>query len=125
MAIYVFAGKIIKRGSGFLSNGSTHTDVPGPAGAQTLSVSWDQPLISADGSALGTLSWFAIRYATTEPTLWDPLTTQYPYVKWINNGGATSGSVTNLAAGTYYATVIAEDSNGNQSLPGQYVAFTI
>lgn len=98
---------------------STHTDSPGPSGATTLSLAWTLPTLKADGTALGTISWVQMLYATSEPVNTDPLTTQFPYWKWINSA-ATSGSITSLASNGYWCAILAEDSNGNQSIPSPY-----
>jgi len=120
MALYVYNGNILIVGGGSASDGqSTHSDSPGPSGATTLSLNWTLPTTKADGKALGTISWVQILYATTEPTNGDPLTTQFPYWKWINSA-ATSGSVSSLASNGYWCAILAEDSSGNQSNPSPY-----
>ena len=81
--------------------GGGFTDVPGPAGALALALSWALPTLNADGSAISpAVSNQRIQYDTVSRS---PVGT-YAYVKYIGNGTSTSVSIPSLAAGTYYAT---------------------
>lgn len=108
MAVYVYAGKIVRRGSGYLSTDSGFVDIPGPAGATTLSLSWNLPIANEDGSTpiSPAITWQRIRYDTSSKS---PLG-GYAYVKYINSGSTTSVSISSLASNTYYC--VHETYNG-------------
>lgn len=72
---------------------SAPTDVPGPAGSASFTVNFGQLDAGSDG--------IVVLYSTSSVMSDDP--DNYPYRKVFPGSSLTSGTVPNLAAGTYYA----------------------
>ena len=86
--------------------------VPGGSGTvQTGSavLKWTAPVARADGSALAMseIAGYTVYYGTTAGN--------YPNSLNINNGSATSVSITDLPLDTYYMVVTTRDSGGRES----------
>lgn len=71
---------------------SAPTDVPGPAGSASFTVDFRQLDAGADG--------IVVLYGTSSVMNDDP--DNYPYRKVFTGGSLTTGTVTGIAAGTYY-----------------------
>lgn len=81
---------------------STPTPQPQLTGVVTLA--WDPPT-DESGSPISALAGYRLRYGTAAGT----------YTTTVDIGTATSCTVSDLASGTYYFTVTAYDSSGNES----------
>lgn len=75
-----------------------YTDVPGPAGATSFTITWPTPILSDSGSALGYTPVVRIDYGTTEGV--------YPYCKYIVDGSLGTGTVSGIASNTYYVRLV-------------------
>src|SRR5688572_2884026 len=84
-------------------------------GSATLS--WVAPTTRVDGSPLGNLAGYRIRYGTAPGS--------YPNQLEIPNPGITSCVVENLPAGTYFFVAVAYDSAGLESESSAPVSKTI
>ncbi len=84
-------------------------------GSATLS--WVAPTTRVDGSPLGNLAGYRIRYGTVAGT--------YPNQLEIPNPGITSCVVENLPAGTYFFVAVAYDAAGLESEGSAPVSKTI
>ncbi len=71
----------------------------------------------ANGAPVGALSGFRIYYGKTSGV--------YTGSILVSGGGATSGTVTGLGAGTWYFTVSAVDPAGNESTFGYELSKTL
>lgn len=80
----------------------------------TAPVSWSAPTLSADGSTLTDLAGYKIYYGT------DPESPSA--VSVVQNATATSAEVGGLTAGTWYFTVTAFDTDGNESIVSNRVS---
>ena len=69
-----------------------------------VTLAWDPPT-DETGSALPVVAGYRLRYGTSAGT----------YATTVDIGTATSCTVSELAPGTYYFTVTAYDSSGNES----------
>jgi len=83
----------------------------------SASLSWVAPTLRVDGTPLGNLAGYRIRYGTAPGS--------YTQQLQIPNPGITSCVVENLPAGTYYFVAIAYDSGGLESAPSAVVSKTI
>ena len=99
---------------GFVIDAATVSfeSVPGGSGTvQTGSavLKWTAPVARADGSALAMseIAGYTVYYGTTAGN--------YPNSLNINNGSATSVSITDLPLDTYYMVVTTRDSGGRES----------
>jgi uncharacterized protein (DUF2141 family) len=100
------------------SSGSTNTSTQ--TGENTATLSWDPPTSNQDGTPLAGLAGFRVYYAQTTPdTAFDS------QVVSIDDGTATTETISNLSAGTYYFVVAATDINGNESEMSNEVSKTI
>ena len=84
-------------------------------GSATLS--WVAPTLRVDGTPLGNLAGYRIRYGTAPGS--------YTQQLQIPNPGITSCVIENLPAGTYYFVAIAYDSGGLESEHSAVVSKTI
>jgi hypothetical protein len=75
----------------------------------SASLSWTAPVTRADGSALALseISGYTLYYGASAGN--------YPNSLNINDGSATSATITDLPLGTYYAVVTTLDSGGRES----------
>ena len=80
---------------------------PGAGGRGSATLAWVPPATDADGSAIGALAGFRIYYGTASGN--------YIANVFVPGSAASSGSVAGLASGTWYFTVAAVDSSGNES----------
>ena len=83
----------------------------------TATLSWVAPTTNTNGSALTDLSGFIINYGTSSTNLNQQIT--------VSSATATGYTVTGLATGTWYFTVIATASDGTQSAPSNMASKTI
>lgn len=91
---------------------STPTTEVKMAGVVTLA--WDPPT-DETGSALPDVAGYRLRYGTSAGT----------YATTVDIGTANSCTVSELAPGTYYFTVTAYDSSGNESDYSNETSFQI
>src|SRR5688572_222315 len=83
----------------------------------SASLSWVAPTLRVDGTPLGNLAGYRIRYGTAPGS--------YTQQLQIPNPGITSCVVENLPPGTYYFVAIAYDSGGLESAPSAVVSKNI
>ncbi|HTN42830.1 MAG TPA: fibronectin type III domain-containing protein, partial [Nitrospiria bacterium] len=76
-----------------------------PALAGDASLTWNAPTTNTDGSPLTDLAGFKVYYGTSSGI----------YSTTIDAGNQTTYTVTGLGTGTFYFTVTAYDSSGNES----------
>ena len=90
---------------------STFSITVNDAALQTgsVSLSWTPPVARADGSALAMseITGYTVHYGTSAGN--------YPNSLNINDGSATSATITNLPLSTYYMVVTTRDSGGAES----------
>lgn len=96
---------------------STVVTEPEPVPTGTASLRWTPPTKNVDGSALADLAGYRIGYGTS-PTA--PVHTIQ-----VANPGASSYTVTDLPAGTWYFTARAYTSNGTESVQTPVVSKVI
>lgn len=103
-------------GGGATSPAPTST-APVPTGTGLASLTWDAPVTAANGSAITSLAGYRIYYGTASGN----------YTGSIYVAGASSlgGSVTGLGVGTWYFTVAAVDTQGNESNLGYELSKTL
>lgn len=101
---------------------SASAPAPAPAPAPspvvgTAVVSWKAPTANADGSTLTDLAGFNLYYGTSSGN----------YSEHINiaNPAATTYTIPNLSAGTYYIVLKAVDASGNESSSSAEITKTI
>ena len=73
----------------------------------SATIRWVTPTTNADGSALGDLAGFRIFYGNSSGS--------YPFNSVVDSPAAASVVLQNLAAGTWFFSVKAVDSHGNES----------
>lgn len=80
-----------------------------PTATSSINLSWVAPVTRADGAALAMseIAGYTVRYGTSKGN--------YPYSIAINDGSATSVTVTNLPAGTYYMVMTTRDTGDRDS----------
>lgn len=88
---------------------------PAPTGSVTLT--WDAPTQSADGSQLNDLAGFRVYSGTTLGN--------YVLLQTISNTSVTATTINNLSAATWYFVVTAYDSSGNESVYSNAASKTI
>ncbi len=81
--------------------GSTSSNSPG----NSATLTWDPPSTNADGTPLTDLDGYKIYYCTSSGN----------YTKVVNVGNVTTYKIEPLNPGTYYFTVTAYDTSGNES----------
>jgi len=86
-------------------------------GTGTATLSWDAPVTRADGSVVGALAGYRIYYGTASG--------QYAGSVLVYGSTATSGTVNGLPSGTWYFTVAAVDTVGNESAIGYELSKTL
>lgn len=112
----------VNQGGGIVQGGQYKVTATATAPAPSpttgsATVSWTPPAKNSDGSALTDLAGYRIVYGTSASALTQTLQ--------IANPGATSQTIGNLAAGTYYFAVKSYTSTGIESAPSQVVSKTI
>lgn len=98
----------------------TITVAAAPAPPQTLAtatIGWAAPTQNTDGSTITNLSGYVIAYGTSATALTQTIT--------VTDPTATSYTVQNLAAGTWYFSVTAVESDGTSSAPSSMVSATL
>lgn len=111
-AFYVGGGtRQVALPAAFLSEMPLFVNVPGPAGAASLTVTWDAPILPA------TIIRYKVAYGQISGG-------SYPYAKWLEGSMPMNNTVTitGLAAGTYYIVICAYDSIGTVSDPSPQTA---
>jgi hypothetical protein len=93
------------------------TVVAAGSSSGNVSLSWQAPTKNIDGSALTDLGGYAIHYGTVSKTYTSTIT--------LNNPGLTSYVVDDLPPGTYYFSMTATTTSGEQSGPSQEASTTI
>jgi Putative Ig domain len=88
-----------------------------PAATGTATVTWTAPTANTNGTPLTDLAGYTITYGTNAGSLSQSVN--------ISNSGATSYTIQNLAAGTWYFEVAAYGSDGTQSAPSAMESKTI
>jgi len=80
-----------------------------PTGTGSIKLSWVAPVSRADGAALAMseIAGYTVHYGTSYGN--------YPYSIAINDGSATSVTVTDLPAGTYYMVMTTRDTEDRYS----------
>jgi hypothetical protein len=84
---------------------------PGPApnsGLASITLAWDAPSASADGSPLTDLAGYVLYYDSMAPLTKARSTS-------VDVGAASQYTLTALVPGTYYVAVAARDEAGNES----------
>jgi hypothetical protein len=84
-------------------------------GSATLN--WQPPTMNADGTSLGNLAGYKVRYGASPASLSQTVS--------IGNPGVTTYVIDNLAAGTWYFVLTAVNSAGIESNPTAAVSMTI
>lgn len=87
----------------------------GTAGSATLS--WQAPTTNTDGTALIDLAGYTIDYGTSATSLTQQVN--------IPSASTTSYTFSNLAAGTWYFTIVAYTTDGSESPQSNVVSTTI
>ena len=74
-----------------------------------VNLRWTAPVARADGSALSLseITGYTVHYGTSKGN--------YPQSYTINNGSATSATISNLPVGTYYLVMTTRDTDGRDS----------
>lgn len=88
-----------------------------PPTTGTATVNWAAPMQNTDGSTITNLSGYVISYGTSPSALTQTIT--------VSSATATSYTVQNLTAGTWYFSVSATESDGNSSAASSVVSTTI
>ena len=89
----------------------TPTPDPGPAGTASIVINWNKPNSYSDGSPLTSVNGYRIHYGTNSGQY-----TQVIDTGSTANPSATNLQVDNLSVGqTYYFSISAYDSSGNES----------
>jgi hypothetical protein len=95
----------------------TVTVVAAGSSSGNISLTWQAPTENTDGSALTDLGGYAIHYGTASKTYTSTIT--------LNNPGLTTYVVDDLPPGTYYFSMTATTTSGEQSGPSQEASKTI
>lgn len=101
-------------GGGGSSGSSTS---PGTPASGNAVLSWTAPTTNTNGTALTDLSGYTILYGSNPSTLNQSIE--------ISSAAAVSYTVSGLAAGTWYFSVVANSNDGAQSAPTAPVSVTI
>jgi len=107
-----------------VSDGTTSASLPpfaitvasAPATAN-VNLAWDAPTLNTDGSALTDLQGYVISYGTSAANLNQTVT--------VASASATSFTVQNLAAGTWYFAIAAYAGDGTTSVLSNEVSTTV
>jgi hypothetical protein len=83
----------------------------------SVTLSWQPPVTRTDGSPIGNLSGYRIKYGTSAGS--------YPNVMVIQNAGVTTAVVANLPPATYFFVISAYDAAGLESSTSPPVSKTI
>lgn len=111
MSLFVSLSLYNCGGGGGGSGSSTSSNSPG----NSATLTWDAPTTNADGTPLTDLAGYKVYYGTTSGN----------YTEVIDAGNVTTYKVENLSPGTYYFTVTAYDTSGNESDYSNEVSKTI
>ncbi len=111
---------MIAGGCGDGSVGLSPDANPSPLAANSASLSWNQPTTDQDGAVLTDLAGYKIYYGQATP-----LTVTASVSAVVYDPNQTSYVVSDLNQGTYFFTVTAFDSAGNESAMSDEVSKTI
>jgi Putative Ig domain len=89
----------------------------GGGGSGTATLTWVPPTTNTNGSPLTDLAGFIVNYGTSPNSLTQTIEVASP--------SATGYTVQNLAAGTWYFTVVVYTTTGTQSAPSDMASKTI
>lgn len=104
ISILAFALAGCGSGSSGSSNGQTQSSQPA---AGSITLLWNAPTANSDGTPLTDLAGYKIYYGTMSNQ----------YTSSIDIGNTTNYTIGNLSEGTYYFTIVAYDTSGNESDP--------
>jgi hypothetical protein len=90
---------------------------PASQGSGSATLSWVPPTTNTNGTPLADLAGYIINYGTNPDAMSQSIT--------VASAGATGYTVQNLAAGTWYFTVVVYTSDGTQSAPSDMASKTI
>lgn len=114
----VHSGISISVSDGQMSDTLGPFDIEVLAVAQgSITLSWQPPTLSADGSQLNDLAGYRIRWGTQSGS--------YPNERSESNPGLSSFTVDNLPPGTYFFVVSAFDTASNESDPSNEATGTV
>jgi hypothetical protein len=115
IVISVSDGKATAKLAGFVI---TVASAPsGGSGTGSASLSWTPPTRNTDGSTLSNLAGYRISYGTSSSSLSSTVT--------VGNPGISNYVVDNLAKGTWYFSIKAYTSSGNESSASPVVSKSI
>jgi len=80
-------------------------------------VSWTAPVVNTDGTPLTDVNGYVISYGTSPTGLTKSMV--------VSDPGLTTGTVSNLAAGTYYFSIVTRNSTGTSSTASTVVSKTV
>lgn len=98
----------VSDGAHTASLGGFSLTVTAPPAGGSLRIDWTAPTLNTDGSSLTNLIGFRIHYGTSANALSQSVT--------ITGAGIRTHTITGLAPGTYYFSVVALASGGAESL---------
>jgi putative Ig domain-containing protein/fibronectin type III domain protein len=121
-SVGTFANIVITASDGTASASLTAFSIsvgspPASGGTGSAQLSWTPPTARSDGTSLGNLAGYYVRYGTAEG--------DYTETVQVTTPGLTSYTVSDLAAGTYFFVVTAYDTNGVESSFSNAVSKTI
>lgn len=89
------------------SAGTSMVTIPEPGAPNSATLTWDTPLLNADGSALTDLAGYKVYYGTQPGN----------YTNTKDVGNSNTAVLNNLTTGTtYFIAITAYDINGNESI---------
>jgi hypothetical protein len=97
--------------------GITVNAAPTGSAAKSVTLAWTPPTARTDGTSLGNLAGYKIRYGTSSSNFSETIT--------VDNPGLTTYTIDALSSGTYYFVVAAYDSSGVESSNSDPVSKTI
>lgn len=89
-------------GLGDTGSGDSPSD---PAATGSVTLSWEEPSLNSDGSALNDLAGYKIYYGSSSSN----------YTNSVDVGNYTSASISSLSSGTWCFATTAYDAAGNES----------
>jgi len=104
----IYTGIVISVTDGTASDSLPPFSIDVAAGSGTATLSWDAPTVNEDGSPLDDLAGYRVYYGTSLGN--------YPNIETIDNPGIVSYVINGLPVGTWFFTVTALDTSGNESV---------